>query len=393
VPRIDKIDSSLVGELQSALDCGRYTSGTTHNFYHYPARFSPRVANNIVKSFTRRGDWILDPFMGGGTGAIEALITGRRFVGTDINSLAHFVSGVRTRPISAEDEDAIRGWARQSAKRGVGYIMSSSLVPSIRNLPPAFTAFMTEAKSLAKHMPPRRRNFAQCVLLRLGQWALDCRDFSAPRRSRLAERLPVLAEEMILGLQDFVSQCRAIGLQKRALTDRRLLLNRSAVGIEADAGLRSLRRKPRLVFTSPPYPAVNVLYHRWQYRGRKETPAPYWIADVKDGCGQAYYCGGSRTPTGLRNYFSMITDAYSSVRAFVHPDAYIVQLMGFSNAEEQLPIYLRCLESAGLEECKIPRRLGGPRLARRVPNRKWYAKLQGEVDASTEYLLIHRVAA
>jgi hypothetical protein len=28
-----------------------------------------------------------------------------------------------------------------------------------------------------------------------------------------------------------------------------------------------------------------------------------------------------------------------------------------------------------------------------VPNRKWYAKLKGAVDASSEFLLIHRVGA
>ena len=29
-----------------------------------------------------------------------------------------------------------------------------------------------------------------------------------------------------------------------------------------------------LVVTSPPYPGIHMLYHRWQVDGRKETDAP-----------------------------------------------------------------------------------------------------------------------
>jgi hypothetical protein len=144
-----------------------------------------------------------------------------------------------------------------------------------------------------------------------------------------------------------------------------------------------------LVLTSPPYPGVNVLYHRWQYRGRKETPAPYWIANVQDGCGQSFYTGGSRTPTGLRNYFNMIVNAFRSVARVLAPDGHVVQLVGFSNAPSQLPVYLDCMRTAGFEECEFQSR----RLSRRVPNRKWYATLKGSVDASRELLLIHRLPA
>jgi hypothetical protein len=40
---------------------------------------------------------------------------------------------------------------------------------------------------------------------------------------------------------------------------------------------------PKLVLTSPPYPGVHVLYHRWQVDGRKETPLPFMIAGKLDG--------------------------------------------------------------------------------------------------------------
>lgn len=58
---------------------------------------------------------------------------------------------------------------------------------------------------------------------------------------------------------------------------RSLCLHRSAVGLETDPRIVS-NDTPGLILTSPPYPGVHVLYHRWQVQGRKETPAPFWIA-------------------------------------------------------------------------------------------------------------------
>jgi hypothetical protein len=327
--------------------------------------------------------------MGGGTTIIEGLAMGRRLIGVDINALAHFVTTVRTRPISVEDEQMIQQWAQLVAERVAAPDVRWIDRASIRNLPPSVALFMSGALDLATGLRPRQRAFARCALLRLGQWALDCRDFGAPRRNKLALHLPELIEEMFEGLREFRAACRAANVLNSSIVRNRVLLHRSAVGLEEESIFVEGGVRPRLVFTSPPYPGVNVLYHRWQYRGRKETPAPYWIANVPDGYGQSFYTGGSRTPTGLRNYFAMIIGAFRSVARILAPDGYLVQLVGFSDASQQLPVYLRCMRAVGLEECEIR----GGRLGRGVPNRKWYAKLKGAVDASTELLLVHRRSA
>jgi hypothetical protein len=260
----------------------------------------------------------------------------------------------------------------------------------VPNLPGATELFLSGALEFSRDMPRRRRDFARAALLRLGQWALDCRDFKAPRRRRLAERLPELVDDMLAGLSEFVASCREAGVAKHAIASRRVLLHGSAVGLHKQRRLRALLGRPRLVFTSPPYPGVHVLYHRWQYQGRRETPAPYWIANVLDGSGPSYYCGGSRTPTGLANYFQMIEDAFGSVAKIMHPDGLVVQIVGFSDVAEQFSSYLDAMERAGFREVST-RGLEEGRPERRVANRKWYAKLQGDVDASTEFLLVHRL--
>ncbi|MGH7439526.1 MAG: DNA methyltransferase [Polyangiaceae bacterium] len=366
-----------------------YTGGATHAFYHYPARFSPQVARAVIEIFSRRNDVVLDPFMGGGTGIIEGLMLGRRMVGVDLNALACFVTDVRTRPLSTQDEDALRTWAEEAARDFGGPLTEDVDIPGIENLPRAVEVFMAGSSDLSDKLEFRRQQtFARCALLRLGQWVLDCRDFVSPRRKQLANRLPVLVDEMIAGLHEFVENCRDVDVAKNEIAGRRTLLHRSAVGLDRERGLLHLDRRPNLVFTSPPYPSVHVLYHRWQYRGRRETPAPYWIARVPDGFYESYYTGGSRTPTGRRNYFNMIRSAFTSVRGVVSPKAMVVQLVGFSDTATQLPLYLEAMDEAGFDEW-TPTLAERETLVRRVPNRKWYARLQGALDASTELLLFH----
>jgi hypothetical protein len=387
-----KDDEAPVGlrGVAEALRSAKYTSGSTHGFYHYPARFSPDSARAIIEAFSEHGDCVMDPFMGGGTSVIEGLVAGRNVIGVDINALAHFVTSVRTTPLSGRDADDLMSWAERVALRLGRGGLSGVGRPMIRNLPNPVEVFAAGALEESDHLPrERQRAFARCVLLRLGQWALDCRDFTAPRRSRLARKLPELTAEMIRGLWEFVEACGKVGIRKNQIADSRRLLHRSAVGLEAEPLLSEQGRRPRLVFTSPPYPGVHVLYHRWQYRGRKETAAPYWIARVPDGFYGSHYTGGSRTPTGQQNYFDMITAAFSSVRRVMDPDGLVVQLIGFSKTATQLPRYLDAMEHAGFEESPI-NHSSIERLDRRVPNRKWYAKLQEQADASTELLLFHR---
>src|SRR5229473_3594350 len=59
-------------ELANAIHDRQPVSGLTHNFYKYPARFSPSFVRQVILSFTEPGDLVLDPFMGAGTSLVEA---------------------------------------------------------------------------------------------------------------------------------------------------------------------------------------------------------------------------------------------------------------------------------------------------------------------------------
>jgi hypothetical protein len=222
------------------------------------------------------------------------------------------------------------------------------------------------------------------VVLRTAQWALDGRS----KRASINDFRRILresAKEMVGGARDLRNAIRTNGQQPITI------LRRSAIGIEEEARLRGIRA-PRLVITSPPYPGVHVLYHRWQVDGRKEAPLPFMIANKLDGAGLSYYTMGDRKNPGLRTYFDSIKASMSSVGALCDSDTIIVQMLAFSSPEWQLPRYLEAMEEAGLAEMLLPtleNEVDG-RLWRNVPGRRWYSVQRGDTPGSKEVVLFHR---
>ena len=158
--------------------------------------------------------------------------------------------------------------------------------------------------------------FGRCVVLRTAQWALDGRK----RRATVEDYRRILREtaiEMVQGARELRASVKTNGRQSVTI------LRRSAAGMEEEAGLRT-SRAPKLVVTSPPYPGVHVLYHRWQVDGRKEAPLPLMIANRLDGSGGSYYTMGDRKSPGLASYFENITATMSSVAVLADADTVIV---------------------------------------------------------------------
>jgi hypothetical protein len=138
-----------------------------------------------------------------------------------------------------------------------------------------------------------------------------------------------------------------------------------------------------------------VLYHRWQVDGRRETPAPYWIANCNDGQGASFYNFGDRHEEDLTTYFESSLRTLRSIRRAMKDGAYIVQMVAFSDPDTQLPRYLDNMQDAGFVEAIATHQRaanGADRIWRTVPGRRWYAVLKGDIAASREVVLVHRVA-
>ena len=87
-----------------------------HGFHTYPARMHPATAAGLVRAVTsREGATLLDPFCGSGTVLVEAMLAGRRAVGTDLNPLAVRLARLKTAVRTPETLAAIPQAARAVA--------------------------------------------------------------------------------------------------------------------------------------------------------------------------------------------------------------------------------------------------------------------------------------
>lgn len=375
--------------LVAALHSCKPVAGLTHTYYRYPARMAPELAREVIRQFSAVGDLVFDPFMGGGTTIVEALASGRRALGIDVNPLSNFLADVKTSPLSAEDALSISAWMRQLDCTSEGLKDNTWLsMAEVANLPvPEKKMLCRLLGRLADLSHPHQQKFVRCCLLRLGQWLVDGKTAFCTAAA-VQDRLAVFVEEMLGGMAEFVTACESHGVPAELLPQRRLLLNRSVVDAEHDPGLEACIGKPDLVVTSPPYPGVHVLYHRWQVGGRRETAAPYWILGTTDGHGASYYTLGSRTPLGLDNYFRSIASAFRSIRQICRPGAPVVQIVSFADLATQLPLFLDAMQAAGYHEVYLD---GASRtdLWRDVPNRQWYNRVGAARGSGKELLLVH----
>jgi len=375
--------------------------GLTHNFYRYPARFSPVFSRAAIEAFTDENEIVFDPFMGGGTTLVEATAMGRRAVGTDLNSLAVFLAQVKTTVLSTKQLAKLRSWAEKTSRQLNVWAPARRAKEWVelgyqRNINTRDTWRIRKLTEIALHSAesfptPDERRFARCIVLKTAQWALDCRA-EVPHVSDFRQEFRKSADEMVGSLAEYGRAVRQSIKRQRCPEQGPICLHRSAVGIEREPSLR-LCNPIRLVLTSPPYPGVHVLYHRWQVQGRRETPAAFWIANTLDGNGASFYTFGDRKAHQLESYFNQAVAAFKSIAKLCNQDTWVVQMVAFSDPTWQLPRYISTMEDAGFREVMLPgiTDTHDGRVWRSVPNRKWYASQRGSTSSSNEVVLFHRL--
>ena len=383
----------------SCISLGGRRTASVHEFYRYPARFSPQLARAAIEAFTSPRDLVLDPFAGGGTTAVEAQQLGRHTIASDINPIATFVTRAKTTPYADGALDLLREFAHEVHKlrlragsalqnqwsdSGYWSNISDKGTWRIRNL---LLNGVTAVNALALE---EARLLGRCALLRTGQWALDMRR-SIPHVSEFRAQLA----------RDIVSMASVASIHRDRVLDE---WGRAEQPVVIDEGLpASVRhsaitsaKPPRLILTSPPYPSVYVNYHRWKVRGRRETPAPYWIINQLDGHGISHYTMSARNRDSLDLYFKKLRSAYEAIVSIMSQDTWIVQIVGFKQDPSHLSRYLDLMKDLGLEEMRSPLLATeiDDRLWRTIPGRRWWTMSglshQSGSYLSREVVLIHR---
>jgi hypothetical protein len=241
----------------------------------------------------------------------------------------------------------------------------------------------------------RQQKFVRLILLGAGQWGLDCKNqvpMASEFKTEFCQRLRAATGEFF----DYISGIAAANeIPRCQLSSMRRVINHSSEECGEDGRIPESWLPAKLVLTSPPYPGVHVVYHRWQVLGRKETPAPFWLANQRDGAGESHYLLGPRDEDELVTYYVRLKSVFSSVQSLLDENSIVVQLVAFSDPVWQLKTYLETMKEAGYVEmeadCVTSAKVRG-RIWREVPGRKWYANKRGEIPASKEVMLLHKLA-
>lgn len=379
----------------------------THPNYKYPARFSPIFVAKMIELFSKPGDLVVDPFMGGGTTAIEANVQSRNYIGFDNNHLAYFVSKVKTRQLSDSDILKLRLWSydaigKISNKRNItkkawqekkniynadGYFknMTKSNTWRVENYIDFLLYNIEQNKKLNRSY---MKEYARFIVLSVSQWALN-NSKTIPPKELFQSKFIEFADSILNNARIYANQVK---LNKKSTL---IIKKQDSKHISKNISVKKLlkKQKVKLILTSPPYPGIRVVYDHWQILGRKETRIPYWIADGFDGHGYEYYNLGRRTEKNLSTYFSRLHETFKEIRKLCSKDTIIIQIVGFNDVKKQMQRYLDIMTNCGFEEHFLSQdiSLKEQRIWRTVPSRSWQAQNKGGTDSSKELLLFHKI--
>ena len=99
----------------------------------YRGNWSPYIPRNVIRQYTKKGDWILDGFVGGGTSLIESWLLGRNCIGTDISTRAIAICRKRLRELERYATKAkhklprVRILTKEADARSLGFISDRSI--------------------------------------------------------------------------------------------------------------------------------------------------------------------------------------------------------------------------------------------------------------------------
>lgn len=234
-------DPALAEVLAGALAAEGRVQRATHGFHTYPANMHPDAAAAIIAACPGP---IYDPFCGGGTVLVEALMAGRPAAGADLSPIAVLVARART--AGAELATPLRAAARRVADKAKQRRAEPSPVPEL--VAPWYEPHV--AQELAHLRDAIREEDAairpllnavfSSILIKTSFRESDTRNVRVT-----SHRPPGTANTL------FHKKARELG---RMLEE--LPAGRHAEISQASAALRPPPPGTGLVLTSPPYPGV-----------------------------------------------------------------------------------------------------------------------------------------
>ena len=362
-----------VREIQEVVSDSRRISGRTHNFYKYPACFHPSFSNKVIKSFSKPGDTVLDPFVGGGTTAVEAHFLQREMIGIDINPIAIFSTKFKTLKLSKSNIEELDEFFNDVISIRLSTLKKAKVREEFtKGVDQSFIDVIAEVKNKISSLGSSNAQiFAKGILLRQSKSLFDNPNRKISRFEFLRELFwdyETLIDEYIGYREECKNFSKQIGLSKNRIK----IFNGSVADKKVISRVAKVNSQIDLVVTSPPYPQKHILYNKWQVNGRLENYLPHWIIDSDQIKSESFYTMGGRSQSGEKLYYETIEQSYKNIRSVISEDGLVVQMVAFFDRARQLQPFLKAMSNAGFSEVRNLTNNFDRRLWRDVPNRKWF---------------------
>lgn len=334
-PAVDAaIDGALVGLLPgvvarrlAALDWGFAAAPGnehSHGLHPYPAKFVAQLPRQAIRLLSRPGEIVLDPFSGGGTSGVEALLAGRDYVGIDANPVGNAIGRAKTAPLAREDLHSLRLLeARLLALQQADLNGEPSWLPSIPNVEKwyddgIFRALGIVREAIVEVECAGARGLALLAFVqasaRVSFQESETRYSSKPR-----------AVDALEVPRAIVSELRRM---RRIAEEVELGSNGTATFVDADArdadSYRVQDASVGMVITSPPYPNTYDyhLYHRFRLFWLGEDPGQLRRVEI----GSHLKNQGLKDPVGA--YLQDMRAVLTNCCRVLMPDRYAVVVVG-----------------------------------------------------------------
>jgi hypothetical protein len=110
-----RLDDVAPTETWTIRATNRQLQYATHGLFRFFGKFPPPIAAHLIDAYTNVGEIVVDPMVGSGTTAVEALLAGRRPRVSDVSPLSVLLTRVKTTPTDATAAlDRVRAEAARS---------------------------------------------------------------------------------------------------------------------------------------------------------------------------------------------------------------------------------------------------------------------------------------
>ncbi len=236
----------------------------THGFHTWPARMHPWTAGHLIEA-APHGGAILDPFMGGGTVLVEAMLAGRESFGRDVNPVALEVAWARTSLWSRGRREACTEAAHQVLAAAKEIRKERRPPPELYNVerewfdPPALMEIWSLLEAIREIRDPGLARMLRAVVSSLIVKASRQASDTVTKHDRDHRFVPKRRVEQWFGkrVNELLGQLEALLLampRKEHLGGRDVRPHLRL--LDARDHDPSLRGQVAAVVTSPPYPGV-----------------------------------------------------------------------------------------------------------------------------------------